>query len=44
MTAALSVSGLPSRMAAARVRALGPVVAQVGLRISRGLGSDRQSS
>ncbi|MFD5916482.1 IclR family transcriptional regulator [Kitasatospora sp. NPDC058201] len=41
VTAALSVSGLTSRMTAARVRALGPVVAQVGLRISRELGSDR---
>ncbi|MFJ9776035.1 IclR family transcriptional regulator [Kitasatospora sp. NPDC101157] len=44
VTAALSVSGLTSRMTAARVRALGPVVAQVGLRISRELGSDRQPS
>ncbi|WP_329490940.1 IclR family transcriptional regulator [Kitasatospora sp. NBC_01246] len=42
VTAALSVSGLTSRMTAARVRSLGPVVAQVGLRISRELGSDRQ--
>ncbi|MFJ2781429.1 IclR family transcriptional regulator [Kitasatospora sp. NPDC087315] len=42
VTAALSVSGLTSRMTAARVRTLGPVVAQVGLRISRELGSDRQ--
>ncbi len=42
VTAALSVSGLISRMTAARVRNLGPVVAQVGLRISRELGSDRQ--
>ncbi|MFG3055905.1 IclR family transcriptional regulator [Kitasatospora sp. NPDC048239] len=41
VTAALSVSGLTSRMTAARVRSLGPVVAQVGLRISRELGSDR---
>ncbi len=41
VTAALSVSGLTSRMTAARVRALGPVVAQVGLRVSRELGSDR---
>ncbi|MFJ3217737.1 IclR family transcriptional regulator [Kitasatospora sp. NPDC086801] len=44
VTAALSVSGLTSRMTAARVRALGPVVAQAGLRISRELGSDRQPS
>ncbi|MEV0530695.1 IclR family transcriptional regulator [Kitasatospora sp. NPDC050463] len=42
VSAALSVSGLTSRMTAARVRSLGPVVAQVGLRISRELGSDRQ--
>ncbi|MFC9327466.1 IclR family transcriptional regulator [Kitasatospora sp. NPDC057015] len=42
VTAALSVSGLISRMTAARVRNLGPVVSQVGLRISRELGSDRQ--
>lgn len=39
VAAALSVSGLTSRMTAARVRTLGSVVAQVGMRISRELGS-----
>jgi DNA-binding IclR family transcriptional regulator len=41
VTAALSVSGLSSRITTARVRALGPRVAQAGLQISRALGSRR---
>ncbi|MEZ0108551.1 IclR family acetate operon transcriptional repressor [Catenulispora sp. EB89] len=40
VAAALSVSGLTSRMTVARVRTLGSVVAQVGQRISRELGAD----
>ena len=40
VAAALSVSGLTSRMTVARIRTLGPAVAQVGQRISRELGSD----
>lgn len=41
VTAALSVSGLTSRITTARVRELGPRVAQAGLLISRALGSNR---
>ncbi|RJL32523.1 IclR family transcriptional regulator [Bailinhaonella thermotolerans] len=41
VTAALSVSGLTSRITAARVRDLGPRVAQSALRVSRHLGSSR---
>jgi len=41
VTAALSVSGLTSKITAARVRELGPRVAQAGLLISRALGSTR---
>jgi IclR family acetate operon transcriptional repressor len=44
VTAALSVSGLTSRMTAARVRALGPTVALVGQRISRELGAGSPSA
>ena len=40
IAAALSVSGLTSRMTVSRVRTLGTVVAQVGQRISRELGAD----
>lgn len=40
VAAALSVSGLTSRMTVARVRTLGSVVAQAGQRISRELGAD----
>ena len=40
IAAALSVSGLTSRMPVARVRTLGSVVAQAGQRISRELGAD----
>ncbi|WP_194914145.1 IclR family transcriptional regulator [Catenulispora rubra] len=40
VAAALSISGLTSRMTVARVRTLGSVVAQVGQRISRELGAD----
>nr|BFE80361.1 hypothetical protein GCM10020093_029620 [Planobispora longispora] len=40
-TAAVSVSGLTSRITAARVRDLGPLVARAALRISRKLGSSR---
>ncbi|GAA2878564.1 IclR family transcriptional regulator [Streptosporangium fragile] len=38
---AISVSGLTSRITAARVRDLGPLVAETALRISRKLGSTR---
>jgi DNA-binding IclR family transcriptional regulator len=41
VAAALSVSGLSSRITAARVRVLGPRVAQAGLAISRALGARR---
>ncbi|GIH99831.1 IclR family transcriptional regulator [Planobispora takensis] len=41
VTAAVSVSGLTSRITAARVRELGPLVAGTALRISRKLGSQR---
>ncbi|GGS57205.1 IclR family transcriptional regulator [Planobispora rosea] len=40
-TAAVSVSGLTSRITAARVRDLGPLVARAALGISRKLGSSR---
>ncbi|GII92853.1 IclR family transcriptional regulator [Sinosporangium siamense] len=40
-TAALSISGLTSRITAARVRELGPLVANAALRISREHGSTR---
>lgn len=40
-TSAISVSGLTSRITAARVRDLGPLVAETALRISRKLGSTR---
>ncbi|WP_433243212.1 IclR family transcriptional regulator [Streptosporangium sp. CA-135522] len=40
-TSAISVSGLTSRITAARVRELGPLVAETALRISRKLGSTR---
>lgn len=39
--AAISVSGLSSRITAARVRELGPMVAEAAARISRKLGSTR---
>ncbi|MEU6711735.1 IclR family transcriptional regulator [Nonomuraea sp. NPDC046802] len=39
VTAAISVSGLTSRITAARVRELGPLVAEAASRISRKLGS-----
>ncbi|MEV0378660.1 IclR family transcriptional regulator [Nonomuraea sp. NPDC050643] len=39
VTAAISVSGLTSRITAARVRELGPLVAEAAARISRKLGS-----
>jgi DNA-binding IclR family transcriptional regulator len=41
VAAALSVSGLSSRITTSRVRALGPRVAQAGLTISRALGASR---
>ncbi|MFC0862031.1 IclR family transcriptional regulator [Sphaerimonospora cavernae] len=41
VTAAISVSGLTSRITAARVRTLGPLVADTARRISRKLGSTR---
>ncbi|WP_231618734.1 IclR family transcriptional regulator [Nonomuraea sp. SBT364] len=41
VTAAISVSGLTSRITAARVRELGPLVAGAAARISRKLGSTR---
>ncbi|MFI0419249.1 IclR family transcriptional regulator [Spongiactinospora sp. 9N601] len=41
VTSAISVSGLTSRITAARVRTLGPQVAEAALRISRKLGSTR---
>ncbi|GAA3447469.1 IclR family transcriptional regulator [Planomonospora venezuelensis] len=41
VSSALSVSGLTSRITAARVRDLGPLVARTALRISRKLGSLR---
>ncbi|WP_405019961.1 hypothetical protein OHV05_27015 [Kitasatospora sp. NBC_00070] len=41
VTGALSVSGLTSRITAARVRVLGPAVAAGALRVSRALGSGR---
>ncbi|MBG0832861.1 IclR family transcriptional regulator [Planomonospora sp. ID67723] len=41
VSSALSVSGLTSRITAARVRDLGPLVARAALRISRKLGSHR---
>ncbi|WP_220183116.1 IclR family transcriptional regulator [Sphaerisporangium album] len=40
VTAAISVSGLSSRITAARVRHLGPLVAEAASRISRKLGGD----
>ena len=40
VAAAVSVSGLTSRMTASRVRTLGSVVAQVGHGISRELGAE----
>jgi DNA-binding IclR family transcriptional regulator len=40
VTAAISVSGLTSRITAARVRHLGPLVAETASRISRKLGGD----
>ncbi|HWG99806.1 MAG TPA: IclR family transcriptional regulator [Pilimelia sp.] len=41
VAAALSVSGLSSRLTAATVRRLGPTVAQAAARVSRALGSTR---
>ncbi|GII59991.1 IclR family transcriptional regulator [Sphaerisporangium krabiense] len=41
VTAAISVSGLTSRITAARVRQLGPLVAEAALRVSRKLGATR---
>ncbi len=41
VTSAISVSGLTSRITAARVRELGPLIAETALRISRQLGSTR---
>ncbi|MER5865918.1 IclR family transcriptional regulator [Kitasatospora sp. NPDC002040] len=41
VTGALSVSGLTSRITAARVRVLGPAVAASALRVSRALGASR---
>ncbi|MFI6906475.1 IclR family transcriptional regulator [Nonomuraea sp. NPDC050394] len=41
VSAAISVSGLTSRITAARVRELGPMVAEAAARISRKLGSTR---
>lgn len=41
VTGALSVSGLTSRVTAARVRELGPAVAAAALRVSRTLGATR---
>ncbi|GAA0950799.1 IclR family transcriptional regulator [Nonomuraea longicatena] len=41
VSAAISVSGLTSRITAARVRDLGPMVAEAAARISRKLGSTR---
>ncbi|MCG5214671.1 IclR family transcriptional regulator [Streptosporangium sp. KLBMP 9127] len=42
VTAAISVSGLTSRITAARVRTLGPQVAETARRISRKLGSTKR--
>lgn len=42
VTAAISVSGLTSRITAARVRELGPLVAGAAARISRKLGSQKR--
>lgn len=42
VAAALSVSGLTSRLTPSRVRGLGPKVAQAGIRISRALGSTHE--
>jgi DNA-binding IclR family transcriptional regulator len=42
VAAAISVSGLTSRITAARVRELGPLVAGAAVRISRKLGSQCQ--